>query len=817
MAIATIPQSGTNGLTSLAGLIQALAPVFLGTGAQTVNSSGSNTSTNTSSIPTDITAAIQALLGGIQGQNAGYTKDAAISDSNNLINGLVMDALRQNMPGVLGGAKTAGLYNDTTTQLLTNDLAARIAESAAKAQQSTVQSYADISSRNNNTAAGILNGLAQANKTQTQTQTTNDTKTSTTAPTVSRGTTLGGLGALSALSLLKNGKDIFNSGRDLLGFGTGNDGAIAPVFSGISGGNFNDAVDSDVLSGMSGFGGGTDFTAAADSLSSALGGAFDPSGVNWGSLFDLGSSAGSISDAASSIGDFAGVGSGLSGVFTDNGTDLGSGLSGIFTGGDTSGGSDLLGGIGDLGKKFLDSFGDIGSSIGSFFGGFFAEGGEVPSAPTGREGGFAYDESGQEAKLARGYQGLQRARALWELIQAQDPAAVTNTNAPTVIAGNEDAAGGASRPATQQASSTPTTKDQVLQLVRSKVEKAQEDQREAIAAQDNTLSNAKSGLSQARGAEKISNIVDASLGSSAATSLAAAQGIGGAAAATAGGISGGAGALGTTVGGADVLGSLAGGTGFLPAYGGTASGIFGSSAAAAGGEAAGSTAAATGGTAGADIGLGSAGAAAGALSFPLLLKGAADLIFNGVTERSQSDLDSWQLLSKKLKDGTAGDDWLNAGLGIFDQFFNPSVANNQDLSAAQKYDNLTNWLLQGGLAEGGSNTGNAAAPYVADVGAYLRDNPGAIQQGLDSSQGIQDFWNSPTNQAGGMFNSAGGLSLANGGAIPKQAGDPKGVADNVRINASGGEFVSSKPVVDALGADFFNKLEQIFGVPAAAR
>jgi hypothetical protein len=46
-------------------------------------------------------------------------------------------------------------------------------------------------------------------------------------------------------------------------------------------------------------------------------------------------------------------------------------------------------------------------------------------------------------------------------------------------------------------------------------------------------------------------------------------------------------------------------------------------------------------------------------------------------------------------------------------------------------------------------------------------------------------------------------------------GIPEGVADNIDISVSEGEYIVSADVVDAMGEDFFNQLQAAFHTPAS--
>ena len=771
---------GTGGGTNIAALIQALLPTLLGTGTTT------NTSANTqgTAISPEINSLLTQLFNGVQAGNSGYTKEAAIADSNNIVNGLVKSAIDANMPSVLGGGQTAGLYNDSTRTLLNNDLQARIAAQAAQQVQQNINNYAQITQGNNQTAAQIGSALAQGNKTQTTTQNTSQ-QTSPTIGGSAKNNLMSGALATIGGTALKNlpwdslGK-LFGGGGAALGSGD--------VFSGL-----NQAVNpGNLLNAGYGFDNGLGGLAPSFGANLDLGGVTGNLGQAVNSQYDIGSALGNV---ASGVGNTISSGIDAAGsAVSDLGSTIGQGLGGAW-----------------------DWLGDAASGIGDWFSGFFANGGRIPTGQeaqrmharsegkyadggrVGRKGGEAYTADAVTRPV------YDPTMAMWEQMTAPATGDLT---------GAETTGGGSS------ATNTALSSEAILNQIRAQVEAAQKQAQ--LAAPDELTNQAKGLVSGGRTVnsltDKITGNETALAAGNSAQAVNAAQGLEGAQAALAGGVSGGAvaaGGLGTTVGGADVLGSLAGGTGFLPSYTGTASGIFGGAGTGANlGASAGTGAIGAGTSAGAEAAaasLGQLASGATAITAPFALKAAVDLLFGGVTERYQTDVESWQKLAEGIKNGSAGTDWLSSGLGVFDQFFNPSRTENQGLSQDQMYDNLIKWISNGGIAAGGATTGNASAPYVADVGAYIRDNPGVVQQAQDNSQAIQDFWAAHGNTGVGMF--------ANGGEIPAKPGqpDPKGTRDNISIQVSGGEYIIPKDVVDTLGESFFDNLVDLHHTPVAGK
>ena len=56
--------------------------------------------------------------------------------------------------------------------------------------------------------------------------------------------------------------------------------------------------------------------------------------------------------------------------------------------------------------------------------------------------------------------------------------------------------------------------------------------------------------------------------------------------------------------------------------------------------------------------------------------------------------------------------------------------------------------------------------------------------------------------------------MADGGKVK---GKGSGISDNITINASAGEYMMSKDVVDTLGVEFFDALQAAFHTPAAVQ
>ncbi len=138
-----------NNVVDLIQSLTGLVPVFSG---------GGTTTTNTSSLDEATKASLQQTATGDQ-----FSKDQAIADSQGAVDAVVRTILETNFPSLASAQRGSGVFNDTTTQLLLNDLTSRAAGQGAALQQQTVKNFADIQ----NNAANTLKG---SSTTTTQTQ-----------------------------------------------------------------------------------------------------------------------------------------------------------------------------------------------------------------------------------------------------------------------------------------------------------------------------------------------------------------------------------------------------------------------------------------------------------------------------------------------------------------------------------------------------------------------------------------------------------------------------------------------------------------------
>lgn len=171
-----------NNFASSADVFSKLIPLFVGSGKTT-----STVNSNTQSLGTDVISKLTESV--LSGQ---YSKDAAMKDSAAAIDLNSQRILEKFLPGIATAQKTSGLYKDSASRLQTNDLVARIAGEAAKAQQESIINYANI----NNQTVQNLKG-AQTSGTSTQ--------VSQTAPATDPLMTLLGIGASSLLPSILGG------------------------------------------------------------------------------------------------------------------------------------------------------------------------------------------------------------------------------------------------------------------------------------------------------------------------------------------------------------------------------------------------------------------------------------------------------------------------------------------------------------------------------------------------------------------------------------------------------------------------------------
>lgn len=353
---------------SLLQAFQALSPTFLGSGTTT------NTETDNSSVDPQMAAILQSILGQSNSDVASgdYSKQAAINDSTGQIQQIIQQGLTKNMPTISAGAHGAGLYNDTTTKLLSDNLQAQLAGQANDAIQKNIANYANIQ---NQATANTINAAKALGTTNTS------TKTSTTAPTVAPGAAASGaagIAGVAALSKLLGGTGIGKKVKNIFG----DDASSAATDASATGGGL-----------QAGFGGGD--TGGLDS-GTGFGSSFDSSDSPVSDVV-IGDTSGADASGASFGDDYEGGGSNFfDSLFGGSGSDTTGSLADI--GSDAA--SDIVGGLGDTGADVAaDAASSLGSSLGDvpdvsdavdlgedgsgflgdIFDGWFANGGRVPS------------------------------------------------------------------------------------------------------------------------------------------------------------------------------------------------------------------------------------------------------------------------------------------------------------------------------------------------------------------------------------------------------------------------------------------------------
>jgi len=104
-------------------------------------------------------------------------------------------------------------------------------------------------------------------------------------------------------------------------------------------------------------------------------------------------------------------------------------------------------------------------------------------------------------------------------------------------------------------------------------------------------------------------------------------------------------------------------------------------------------------------------------------------------------------------------------------------------------------------------------------------NASAPAEGGSSAIGTNSGAPEGSGSGGDSSGPGSGVGDANGGPIPMQSGDPKGINDTIpakvrngpKINLSGGEFIIPTDVVDTLGEGFFQRIINAYHTPAAAQ
>lgn len=106
----------------------------------------------------DITQGLATFIStGGRGQ---YSKEQAIADSEMMMTNAINSALASGAPAVNKVGASAGAYDNTTQQMMANDLTASAAASGAKVQSQAIQDYAQIVTQSANIALdSLMNAL----------------------------------------------------------------------------------------------------------------------------------------------------------------------------------------------------------------------------------------------------------------------------------------------------------------------------------------------------------------------------------------------------------------------------------------------------------------------------------------------------------------------------------------------------------------------------------------------------------------------------------------------------------------------------------
>lgn len=130
----------SNPLLDASAILSQMAPIFLG--------GGKTTQTNNNLDPAVAAALANSIKTGT------YSKEAAAADSQEAMSNAMKTLLETNMPTIGAADRGSGAYNNTTTKLLANDLAARTAGQGAQIKLDTAAKYGDITNQTAQTLKG---------------------------------------------------------------------------------------------------------------------------------------------------------------------------------------------------------------------------------------------------------------------------------------------------------------------------------------------------------------------------------------------------------------------------------------------------------------------------------------------------------------------------------------------------------------------------------------------------------------------------------------------------------------------------------------
>jgi hypothetical protein len=142
-----------------------------------VNSTGTSSSKQNQTTSLVFDPATKAFLDNILGSKT-YSKEAAITDSQDAAKWAINQTLQAGAPGISSAAKVAGGYNNTTAELLNNDLTAKASAAGQSVLLDTITKYANAQSSQVNSAAGAVNVTTGRKVDATSDTTTTENKVS---------------------------------------------------------------------------------------------------------------------------------------------------------------------------------------------------------------------------------------------------------------------------------------------------------------------------------------------------------------------------------------------------------------------------------------------------------------------------------------------------------------------------------------------------------------------------------------------------------------------------------------------------------------
>ena len=209
-------------------------------------------------------------------------------------------------------------------------------------------------------------------------------------------------------------------------------------------------------------------------------------------------------------------------------------------------------------------------------------------------------------------------------------------------------------------------------------------------------------------------------------------------------------------------------------------------------------------------------------------------INSGLGQAGQSNIEGLGIMSGLINARDPREAVKNAGIGMLGMLSAPAGAIAQGINNPT----LTGVIDAGAMLNPATAMANLiGAPFGYSVGSVvegIRDlaspnnpvGPGQMERvAANNAAGNADVaggFGSADATAGANAGDAMGVggdsdgpaAAADGGEIP---GETTGVDDSQTIKVSGGEFVISADVVDAVGADFFEMLQQALHTPAAVQ